>query len=182
MHWTHANLVEEVAMQLDRDEANIIVDKRIAVLRDRSPSWIIDCPNTKDIQAFEMCTVRGFNLSFESLTGFKARGRLRDLKNADPEFWKELTGSNEQDVAEIACAAIVADVLGQNVPSGVGVDADGNLMSTVEAQKLTFEVLPAVEVTSGTDEDGEELGRGRRKRKPNTLYAHSFWRHDDGDS
>lgn len=36
----HANLVEEVAMQLDRDEANIVVDKRIAVLRDRSPSWI----------------------------------------------------------------------------------------------------------------------------------------------
>lgn len=149
-----------------------------------------------------MCTVRGFNLSFESLIGFEARSRLQDLKNADPEFWKELTGSNEQDVAEIAkiedenheeepnfnddsdlpCAAIVADVLGQNAPSGVGVDADGKLMLTVEAQKLTFEVLPAVEVMNGTDEDGEELGRGRRKRKPNTLYAHLFWRHDDGDS
>jgi hypothetical protein len=136
------------------------------------------------------------------LIGFKARSWLWDLKNADPKFWKELTGSNEQDIAEIAkiedenheeepnfnddsdlpCVAIVADVLGQNALSGIGVDADRKLMSTVEAQNLTFEVLPAVEVTSGTDEDGEELGCGRRKRKPNTLYAHSFWHHNDSDS
>ncbi|KAG0701718.1 hypothetical protein DFH29DRAFT_1000029 [Suillus ampliporus] len=151
-----------------------------------------------------MCTVRGFNLSFECLVGFQARDRLRNLKNTDPEFWKELTGPNEQDVdvsmdttkiedethqeepnfdddSDLPCTAIVADVLGQNAPSGIAVDADGKLTSTVEAEKLMFEVLPAVGVSSIDDEDGEELGHGRRKRKPNTLYAHSFWRHDDNE-
>ncbi|KAG1783144.1 hypothetical protein EV702DRAFT_931796, partial [Suillus placidus] len=99
----HANLVEEVAAQLDRDEVDIIVDKRIGILRDRSLSWIwnaFQTINKPEIvkKAFEMCTIRGFNLLFECLVGFQARDRLRNLKNTDPKFWKELTGPSEQDI------------------------------------------------------------------------------------
>jgi hypothetical protein len=42
-------------------------------------------------QAFEKSEVRQWNLSFDCLTSVAARARLRNLKETDLEFWKELT-------------------------------------------------------------------------------------------
>jgi hypothetical protein len=44
-------------------------------------------------QAFEKSEVRQWNLSFDCLTSVAARARLRNLKETDLEFWKELTSS-----------------------------------------------------------------------------------------
>jgi hypothetical protein len=38
-----------------------------------------------------MSQVKVWNLSYESLTSFEAREKLRGLKTTDPEFWSELT-------------------------------------------------------------------------------------------
>src|SRR6266540_1116773 len=44
-------------------------------------------------QAFEMCEVRGWNLSYACLTGYAARSKLRELRDTDPKFWDKLTSS-----------------------------------------------------------------------------------------
>ena len=43
------------------------------------------------MQAFELCKIGEFDLSYESLTSFEARETLREMKTADPAFWAELT-------------------------------------------------------------------------------------------
>jgi len=42
-----------------------------------------------------MCRVRVWNLSYESLTSFEAREKLRNLKTDNPEFWAELSMEKE---------------------------------------------------------------------------------------
>jgi hypothetical protein len=42
-------------------------------------------------QAFELCKVRKWDLSYSTLTGFDARKELRDLKTTNPKFWDQLT-------------------------------------------------------------------------------------------
>jgi hypothetical protein len=44
-------------------------------------------------QAFEMCVVRGWNLSYSCLTGYATCSKLRRLHKSDPEFWDELTSN-----------------------------------------------------------------------------------------
>jgi hypothetical protein len=157
-------------------------------------------------QAFEMCRVRGFDLSYESLTGFAAREKLRGLKTNDPEFWKELTGGDssvevantvpdlpvEDDVelqecafdddSNLPCTVVIANV------TGLGPASSNKHLSRAEAETMDFEVERVVEEGNVTNVeavgDGErkvELGRGRRMRKANTLYMHTFWRHHDDD-
>ncbi|KAF8800176.1 hypothetical protein BYT27DRAFT_7019403, partial [Phlegmacium glaucopus] len=46
-------------------------------------------------QSFEMCRVRLWNLSYESLTSFEAREKLRNLKTDNPAFWVELSMEKE---------------------------------------------------------------------------------------
>jgi hypothetical protein len=41
-----------------------------------------------------MCRVKDFNLSYDCLTGYAVRDKLRNLKKTDPEFWKELTAAS----------------------------------------------------------------------------------------
>jgi hypothetical protein len=43
-----------------------------------------------DLKAFELCRVRGWDLSYESLTSYEMREKLRSLKTTDPTFWAEL--------------------------------------------------------------------------------------------
>ena len=81
-----------------------------------------------------MCRTRNFNLSYDSLTGFKARQTLRNLKMTDPDFWNKLTQNTAAEVADnsnvdmpededdgevlfeddsdIPCEAIIACVIG----------------------------------------------------------------------
>ncbi|KAF8239914.1 hypothetical protein L208DRAFT_1235875, partial [Tricholoma matsutake] len=49
-------------------------------------------------QAFEMCCVCEWNLSYECLTSFSARKQLWEMKDTDPEFWKELTEAKTLDL------------------------------------------------------------------------------------
>ena len=48
-------------------------------------------------QAFEMCRVRQWNLSYGSLTSYEAREKLRTLKTEESVFWGELTASTTHD-------------------------------------------------------------------------------------
>jgi hypothetical protein len=88
-----------------------------------------------------MCCTGGFNLSYESLTGYEARQKLRDLKTTDPDFWNGLTQKTTTDAADMAdenmsededsgevpfeddsdlpCETIIARVLGSDIGAGV---------------------------------------------------------------
>ncbi|KAG6914641.1 hypothetical protein DXG01_016182 [Tephrocybe rancida] len=97
----HEDIVKEMMDQLDQNEVPTL-DNRIGTLRDHTPKWlwkaynIINKPELVK-KAFELCTVRGWNLSYTSLTGVAARAKLCELKHSDPEFWEELTGSGTDD-------------------------------------------------------------------------------------
>ncbi|KAG1749219.1 hypothetical protein EDB19DRAFT_1904732 [Suillus lakei] len=166
--------------------------------------------NKPDIvkKAFEMRHVHTFNLSYKSLTSYAVQEKLRNLKVNDPQFWEELTshapqemkdsttskneneseipgeaveiyGADPSDDTNVPCASIIADMLG-NAPSVEGVEKlNGRLISNTEAESMEFAV--DVEDTD-CEPDQVALGRGKRKKKANTLYSHRFWRHhDDGE-
>lgn len=147
-----------------------------------------------------MCRVKDSNLSYESLTSYAIRDRLRNLKKTDPDFWKELitgstpvannaeqtfdednidesnTASSFDDDSDVICNVIIAQVGKAKLPDGIVATPDGNLARTAEAESMEVdsEALEALET--------EELGPGKRKRRPNTLYKSSmFWRHHDND-
>ena len=105
----HEAVVEEMMKQIKVGEV-ITIDKCLHTLCDRSTGWLWNAFNTVNntnlvkkvrlvahhrkilivFQAFEMSRVQGWNLSYESLTSFEARDRMRRLRTEDPEFWKEL--------------------------------------------------------------------------------------------
>ena len=138
------------------------------------------------------------NLSYESLTSFSARETLRQLKNTDPSFWKELNEGRQRAVTDSEAGAledeltrireevavdddsavpicqVSSEMVLDNKAAGIG-SQNGGIVPWGEAESLDF---------SGGDEVArrveDELGRGKRKRKANTLYSHSFWlSHDD---
>lgn len=148
-----------------------------------------------------MCRVKDFNLSYESLTGYMVRDRLRNLKKTDPEFWQELMAASapeptntektfvEDNAAEdtffdddsnLPCTTIITHVVTSNLPEHVASTADGCLVSTAEAESLKDITEPSAD--SGATFEAEELGPGKRKRRPNTMYKSSmFWRHHDNE-
>jgi hypothetical protein len=152
-------------------------------------------------QAFEMCVVREWNLSYSCLTGYAARSKLRGLRESDPEFWDELTSKKcegippedvpqpediapAQDVdsgiddSDVPVQSLVNNILHKKMSKGYTILPDGGIEANAEAER--FSDVDEVAVDDGTVD--KELGRGKRKRKPNTRYT-SFWRHnDDSDS
>jgi len=131
------------------------------------------------------------------------------LKSEDPQFWEELTKAKPQettdttntsediemevdlyddtsfDDTDVPCAAVIADMVGAGVAAGVEM-VDRRLSSKTDAESLDFEggdtqmVQPENHSEGGIDV-AEGLGWGRRNKKANTLYSHTFWRHhDDG--
>src|ERR1700732_3449514 len=104
-----------------------------------------------------MCCTGNFNMSYESLTGYDARQKLRDLKKTDLEFWDQLTrkavlevdipakeciAENEdaadtlfEDDSDLPCDTIIANVLGFQ-PAGVKSTAAGDMVSTAAAESL----------------------------------------------
>jgi hypothetical protein len=159
-----------------------------------------------------MCRTGKFNMSYESLTSYEARQKLRDLKETDPKFWDQLTQKAAPDVdipankhiaededatdplfeddSDLPCDAVVANVLGSQ-PAGVRLTTSGDMTSTAAAELLkpyrTDMVSDDVEV-EGKDVAASvvelgTLGRGKRKRTANRLYdSKSFWRHNDRDT
>ncbi len=149
-------------------------------------------------QAFEMCEVHGWNLSYACLTGYAARSKLRELRDTDPKFWDELTskkfeatvppedipqpedtaledGNDGVDNSDVPIKSVINNIIDKKVPKGYAIIPGGGIEANTEAERFS-DVDTAV--------DGNELGRGKRKRKPNGRYnSSSFWRHnDDSDS
>jgi hypothetical protein len=52
----------------------------------------------------------------------------------------------------------------------------------VETMDFVVDVVPEEGNDCENLEDAVELGWGRRKKKANSLYSHSFWRHHDDES
>ena len=159
-------------------------------------------------QSFELCRARDFNLSYACLTSPEARRKLRDLKNIDPEFWGQLTGTiastpaNDdgaaaedennadflfEDDSDLPCDALVANMLGSNI-ARVTVTDNGDLVSTAMAESLREGTETVATPSTEAEGSGQRVsnpqpsdtGRGKRKRVQNRMYK-SFWRHNDDD-
>ena len=157
-------------------------------------------------QAFQKCEVWGWNLSFEFLTCFEAREKLRKLRLEDPEFWKELTEERTPELpaidikipedvesfddkelgpddSDLPVQTIIKSMLKGSLPVGTAVQPDGGLMSIADAEDLDSDLKD----TSGGHavnpecerEDGNIQSRPKRTQKLNKLYnSVDFWRHD----
>jgi hypothetical protein len=147
-----------------------------------------------------MCRAGDFNLSYESLTSFKAREKLRNMKTTDPEFWAELTAGvhqtirddevvDEDDVevaatrfdddSDLPCDAIIAHVVHSQEVLGVQVQ-NGRLASMAAVEAIDYEgEKPDWANEAGTSTE-QRSGReaGKQKVKANTLYPKDhFWHH-----
>ena len=138
-----------------------------------------------------MCHVREWNLSYESLTSFSARKRLREMKDTDPEFWKELTGAKKLDLPTLDIAmpedlthnddqptddselplSAVKEITNGTCPDGISHRPAGGLMSVADAERLDLEPGPDVVVENTPQNKDPELGRGKRRRVVNKLYT-----------
>lgn len=124
---------------------------------------------------------------------------LRQLKTTDPKFWRELDEGRQHTLANLEAATLedestnaqleeaavdddsavpIHEVSVAMVPShklaSVG-GRDGGIEAHGEAKSLDFQGEDEIAV-----EAEDTLGRGKRKRKANTLYSHSIWLgHDD---
>src|SRR4051794_27404271 len=105
-----------------------------------------------------MCCVKEFNLSYESLTGYDARQRLRNLKITDPEFYETLvTGKIDLDInkgtavpeddpedevdlpeddSNLPCKTIIAHVLAKKLPATVLSGKSQGLLSGAQAESF----------------------------------------------
>jgi hypothetical protein len=98
-----------------------------------------------------MCRTKEWNLSYNCLTGFTARERLRNLKAYDPEFYNELmanrvpeetteypeddktlTKDEEGDDSDLPIETVVAHTVDLDVAASIVETADGNLASNTE--------------------------------------------------
>lgn len=152
-------------------------------------------------QALEMCRTSGFNLSYESLTGYNARQKLRELKTTDPDFWDQLTKNSIADAApgpddkvaedeetadlplfeddsDLPCQSIVSEVVGAHA-AGVVFNKDGDMASAAAAEALEREETTEAQ---GANDGVNGLGRGKRRKTGNKLYQSGFWRHRDEDA
>jgi hypothetical protein len=149
------------------------------------------------MQAFEMCVVREWNLSYSCLTGYAARSMLRGLRDSNPKFWDELTKKEFDAVVPPEDAPQPEDTLSEENHNGID-DSDVPIQSVInniihnKIQK-GYVILPdhgGIEANADAERfcdvdevqvDEEKLGRGKRKRKPNNQYS-SFWRHSDSEN
>ncbi|KAG1724689.1 uncharacterized protein EDB91DRAFT_1087362 [Suillus paluster] len=139
--------------------------------------FLLEHSNTKIItwlwDAF--MTVNKPDIVKKSLTSYAVREKLRNLKVDDPQFWEELTSHTPQEMKDSTTSK------NENKSKTQGVEKlNGRLILNTEAESMEFAV--DVEDTD-CEPDQVALGRGKRKKKANTLYSHRFWHHhDDGES
>ena len=89
------------------------------------------------------------------------------------------------DDCDIPISKVVAAIVDQNIPEGTDLCPNGGLMSTAAAESVEEEGHEG-EGKAAADmravAEGENKGRGKRKRVPNKLYAaHTFWHHNDDE-
>ena len=144
-----------------------------------------------------MCAVRDWNLSYSCLTGYAARSKLRGLRDSDPNFWDELTskefkavvppedvpqpedmmreddGHSGIDDSDVPIRSVVNNIIHKKVSKGYVVAPDhGGIEANADAERF-YDVDEVI---------ADELGRGKRKRQPNTRYsASTFWQHSDSE-
>ena len=158
------------------------------------------------MKAFELCRIRGWDLSYESLTSYEMREKLRMLKTSDPTFWAELANDVASNVPKegeivvedaeivdddsvgddsaIGIAEVVAEVL--NSKRGrEGGKTDGLTLSNFAEdggeEPTDSDSNPGPVLTS---DPGPSTGeRGKRKRIANKWYPmKNFIRHDNEES
>ncbi|KAF8805765.1 hypothetical protein BYT27DRAFT_7103779, partial [Phlegmacium glaucopus] len=86
-------------------------------------------------KSFKMCHVRGWNLSYESLTSFDARNKLRELKVDDPVFWNELLVDLETSTSDLPASnkIIPEDIIDEGSDDEYGNDSSIRLAAVVKA-------------------------------------------------
>ena len=80
-----------------------------------------------------MCRVNGWNLSYESLTSFEARKKLRDLKVDDPEFWNELSAEMVASNQPASNEVVPEDMVDEGDHDEYGDDSSIGLATVVKA-------------------------------------------------
>lgn len=139
-----------------------------------------------------MCAVPDGNLSYESLTSYETRAKLRRLKDENPTFWTELTQKSGDVIAEgveeeaslsdgdidggddtaVELDSIVAGITGDTLPVGVAIMADGTISASVaDSESVLPEDTEEMQVTIA------EQGRGKRRKTANKLYGNSYSAH-----
>ncbi|KAF4617264.1 hypothetical protein D9613_005664 [Agrocybe pediades] len=210
----HESVVQEMITHFEENNEIPAYDKRIATLRNRSVTWLWNAYRTINkpelvTRAFELCRVRGWNLSFKSLTSFEAREKLRGLRTADPVFWEELNSAGERGLPaentvvdeDMEADTLGGDELGDdssysvpevinavlNVGGGpegqVGVLVPSNLAENGEAEPIEWaDGVGTSGTASGalfTENRNPADKLGKRKRVANRWYAVKDFIHHD---
>jgi hypothetical protein len=139
-------------------------------------------------RSWERCAVGEFNLSWESLTSVDARRALFALRTTDPALWAELSqprqahnsdavASEEDDSAALDTASPFADDGDNDDYIDSAVDVEVLIQQIIAPSKDIPTSVPATGLSEELD-PGEvvipqsvDLGRGKRLRKANKLYA-----------
>jgi hypothetical protein len=127
------------------------------------------------------------------------RAKLRQLKETDPEFWKELTSKYAEELAppenvpqpeddvedlgtlddsdvplklltrELTAQGTVAQATGYTITEG-GASVSNSLAERFEEED--------VQMKADSDSVDKDLGRGKRRKQSNRLYStKTFWMH-----
>ena len=161
------------------------------------------------MQAFAACRVRGWNLSWESLTSFSAREKLHTVAQEDPDFYQqlingkfalpegteilkdELPGEDDDsdfvDDSDIPLPIVIScmvkgcsnDPSFQPEPAG-STGQIGRIQSIADAETLdNLGQAGAADMAA----DAEGSRRAKRVRTANRRYqSDTFWRHYDEDA
>ncbi len=133
-----------------------------------------------------MCRVYGWNLSYESLTGFAAREKLRNLEEEDPAFYEELTrhqysnlpsqqdmmpedlvdesgvdNSDLQDDSDLPIQDVVSCMIaGTTAQGNVVVGPDGGLQSKAAAESFDEPDSNAIDMAMDDAEREPDMPHG----------------------
>jgi hypothetical protein len=131
------------------------------------------------------------------------RAKLRQLKETDPEFWKELTSKYAEELAppenvpqpedgaedlgtlddsDVPLKLLTRELTAQGTitqTTGYIISEGGAIVSNSLAEQFEEEE----NVRTNTDGGDKEHGRGKRLKQANRLYnAKTFWMHGDDNS
>jgi hypothetical protein len=146
-----------------------------------------------------MCQTKDWNLSYNCLTGFPARERLRNLKEDDPEFYDELMANHvpeetteypeddetlitdeDGDDSDLPMETVIAHAVELDMATSVEETADGNLASKTLADDFDNDNVELMDGMADSEVDPTTFERapGKRKTRKNLLYSSdAFWRH-----
>jgi hypothetical protein len=195
------DVIKETTQHLENgvSPSAIKLDTSLPTLRARSVAWFIAAHDTISNpqlikKAHEQCTVGEFNLSFESVTSSRAIQELLRVQKNDPNLWEKISADplhydsmDDADKDDIVSGPFESDCDTQDdldsatLPS-VLIDAflrDGTSPDTGSDDNLPLaEQLDPGEVSIPAFED---LGRGKRRIRPNVRYRKDFELNEESD-